>query len=114
METLYISIRRRKRLSAAILGSGTVANTPLEVCLGVGFDKGIDRTNSALGVTIARLRVVCCAGGAYPGVSLRTLRVIGGPSGRSKGRFAARQVVVKTSTRLRVCIFGWSYRDSPC
>ena len=41
-------------------------------------------------------------GGAYPGVSLRTLRVIGGPSGRSKGRFAARQVVVKTSTRLRV------------
>ena len=41
-------------------------------------------------------------GGAYPGVSLRTLRVIGGPSGRSRGRFAARQVVAKTSTRLRV------------
>ena len=41
-------------------------------------------------------------GGAYPGVSLRTLRVIGGPSGRSKGRLAARQVVAKTNTRLRV------------
>ena len=41
-------------------------------------------------------------GGAYPGVSLRTLRVMGGPSGRSKGRFAARQVVAKASTRLRV------------
>ena len=41
-------------------------------------------------------------GGAYPGVSLRSLRVIGGPSGRSKGRLAARQVVAKASTRLRV------------
>ena len=41
-------------------------------------------------------------GGAYPGVSLRSLRVIGGPSGRSKGRLAAREVVAKASNRLRV------------
>ena len=46
-------------------------------------------------------------GGAYPGVSLRTLRVIGGPSGRSKGRLAARQVVAKTRTRLRV--WNWEF-----
>ena len=41
-------------------------------------------------------------GGAYPGVSLRSLSVIGGPSGRSNGRLAARQVVAKANTRLRV------------
>ena len=38
-------------------------------------------------------------GGAYPGVSLGTLRLTGGPWGRSKGRLAARQVVTKASTR---------------
>lgn len=36
-----------------------MTNTPLEVGLGIGFDKGVDGTDSTLGVTIAGLRVIC-------------------------------------------------------